>query len=101
MIVKFDSTKDAGDRVVELKVGGEALDEAKIYKLVSNDFLAAGGDDYSMFTDKEVIAEYSALDDVLIQYIQENRFGAANTDQRIEDINIESSLNVFELPFVA
>lgn len=92
MTVTFDKSKEAGTRVVEIKIGGEVLDESKTYKLVTNDFLAAGGDGYSMFEGKEVIAEYSALDEVLIQYIQENGFDEAKTDERIKEISIETSM---------
>ncbi len=99
MTVTFDKTKEAGNRVVEIKVAGEALDEAKTYKLVTNDFLAAGGDGYTMFEGKKVIGEFNALDEVLIQYIQEKGFDKAKTDGRIKDISEEVSM--IELPFAA
>lgn len=92
MIVTFDPSKEAGNRVVEIKVGGQLLDEAKTYTLVTNDFLAAGGDGYSMFKGKDVVAEYSALDEVLIQYIQTNGFDEAKTDGRIQAINAATSM---------
>ncbi|MBA1334188.1 MAG: 5'-nucleotidase [Firmicutes bacterium] len=92
MTVTFDATKEAGNRVVEITVGGEPLDESKTYTLVTNDFLAAGGDGYSMFAGKEIIAEYNALDEVLIQYIQEKGFDEAKTDGRIKDISMETGV---------
>lgn len=50
VIVKYDSTKEAGSRIVEIKMAdGSALDEGKIYKVVTNDFQASGGDKYTMF----------------------------------------------------
>ncbi len=99
MTVTFDATKEVGNRVVEIKVAGEPLDEAKTYKLVTNDFIAAGGDGYSMFTDKKVIAEFNALDQVLIDFIQESGFDKAKTDGRIKDISEEISM--IEFPFAA
>ncbi len=100
MTVTFDPSKEAGNRVVEIKVGGEILDEAKEYTLATNDFLGSGGDGYTMFDGKAVVGEYSALDEILIQFIQENGFDKATTDNRIKPID-EISLNVFELPFAA
>jgi len=44
----IDSTKEAGGRVSEIMIGGEALDMAKTYTLATNDFMARGGDGYSM-----------------------------------------------------
>ncbi|WP_202707375.1 5'-nucleotidase C-terminal domain-containing protein [Sporosalibacterium faouarense] len=100
MTVTFDSSKEAGNRVVEIKIGGEALDESKTYKLVTNDFTAAGGDGYTMFADKPIIGEYSALDEVLIDFIQEKGFEKAKTDGRIMPIE-DSSLRILDLPFAA
>jgi len=93
MTVTFDATKEAGNRVVEIMVGNELLDETKTYKLVTNDFLAAGGDGYAMFVGKKVVAEFSALDEVLINYILINGFDEAKTDGRIKEINADVSLD--------
>ena len=71
MTYKFDAGKEVGSRIVEVTVGGEALDPAKTYRLVTNDFLAAGGDGYSMFTGKTFVAEGGLLSDVLIDYVKE------------------------------
>ena len=38
-----------------MKVGGAPLDEGKIYRVAVNDFLARGGDDYTMFRDAKRI----------------------------------------------
>ena len=71
MTYKFDAGKEVGSRIVEVKVGGEALDLAKTYKLVTNDFMAAGGDGYTIFKGKPFIAEGGLLSDVLIAYVKE------------------------------
>ena len=36
-----------------MKVGGAPLDEDKIYRVAILDFLARGGDDYTMFRDAQ------------------------------------------------
>jgi 5'-nucleotidase/UDP-sugar diphosphatase len=46
MSFTYNPTKPAGERVVEVKVGGQPLDPKKTYKVATNDFLAAGGDGY-------------------------------------------------------
>lgn len=71
MTYKFDAGKEVGSRVVEVKVDGVALDLAKTYKLVTNDFMAAGGDGYTMFKGKLFVAEGGLLSDVLIEYVKE------------------------------
>ncbi len=87
LTAKFDATKPAGERVVEVMVGGQPLDMNKTYSLVTNDFLVAGGDAYEMFKDKKVIAEFGAMDEVLIDYINKNGFDKAKTDGRIQAIS--------------
>ncbi len=38
-----------GQRVTEVEVGGRPLEDAKTYTVATNDFLAAGGDGYTVF----------------------------------------------------
>jgi 2',3'-cyclic-nucleotide 2'-phosphodiesterase (5'-nucleotidase family) len=46
-----DLTKPAGQRVGEVKVNGKMLDPAALYTLATNDYMAAGGDGYTMLKD--------------------------------------------------
>ena len=71
MTYKFDEAKPVGERIVEVTVNEESLDTEKTYKLVTNDFVAAGGDGYTMFEGKPFVAEGGLLSDVLIAYIKE------------------------------
>ncbi|MCK8060184.1 MULTISPECIES: 5'-nucleotidase C-terminal domain-containing protein [unclassified Fusibacter] len=87
MTVKFDSTKAAGSRVTEIMVAGNAIDLTKTYTMATNDFLVAGGDGYSMFKGKKVVAEFGAMDEVLIDYMNAMGFDKAVEDNRIMDIN--------------
>jgi 2',3'-cyclic-nucleotide 2'-phosphodiesterase (5'-nucleotidase family) len=87
MTVKFDSTQPAGSRVVEIKIGGVLINPSATYSMATNDFLVAGGDGYSMFTGKTVIAEFGAMDEVLIDFMASEGFGEAAITGRIMDIN--------------
>jgi len=52
----FDPNRPPGKRIVEVKVGGKALDEKKIYTLATSDFLVSrGGDGYVMFKNAKVL----------------------------------------------
>lgn len=56
MSFKFDASRPAGDRVTEVTVGGEPLDENKKYTLATSDFLvSAGGDGYTMFKEAVIL----------------------------------------------
>lgn len=49
MSFEADLRRPPGERVVWIKVANAPLDEAKTYKLATNDFMARGGDGYTMF----------------------------------------------------
>ncbi len=51
----FDAARPAGSRVVEVKVNGVPLDEAKSYTLATADFLAEGGDGYEILKSARVL----------------------------------------------
>lgn len=65
----IDTTMTAGDRVVDITVKGQPLDLQKEYILATNDFMAVGGDNYTMFADNEILNEYCSLDEAVIEYI--------------------------------
>lgn len=50
MTVIYDPRLAVGSRVVSITIGGQPLDEAKTYRLATNDFLLRGGDGYSALT---------------------------------------------------
>jgi 2',3'-cyclic-nucleotide 2'-phosphodiesterase (5'-nucleotidase family) len=45
----YDPSLEAGQRVLEVSVAGEPLDENRTYTVAINDFIAEGGDGYEMF----------------------------------------------------
>lgn len=56
MSFKYDTTKPAGSRVVELLIGGKPLDDAKNYTLATSDFLVSrSGDKYVMFKEGKIL----------------------------------------------
>ncbi|RKD22369.1 5'-nucleotidase [Caminicella sporogenes DSM 14501] len=83
MTFKFDPAKKPGNRLIEVKVAGQPIDLNKTYKLATNDFLAAGGDDYKMFADDKILGEYPALDEILVAHIQKYGVSDAKVDGRI------------------
>ena len=56
--------------VTNVMVAGEELDLDAMYKLVTNDFMAAGGDGYTMFGGKTILFQYGLLSEVLAEYIE-------------------------------
>ncbi len=58
MKFKFDISKPAGNRVVEIEVGGKPLDLNKTYTLATSNFLVSrGGDGYKMFKNQKILLD--------------------------------------------
>jgi 2',3'-cyclic-nucleotide 2'-phosphodiesterase (5'-nucleotidase family) len=51
LAVEYDPKRPAGARILSIKAGDAPLDPAKTYRVTTNDFMARGGDGYSMFAD--------------------------------------------------
>jgi 5'-nucleotidase/UDP-sugar diphosphatase len=59
-----------GSRIVRVLLNGKAIDKNATYKVATNDFMAAGGDGYTMFG--RVLTEGSLLSDVFIEFLQKH-----------------------------
>jgi 5'-nucleotidase len=65
----FDDGKPAGEKITEIRVGGAPLEPGANYTAAMVDFLATGGDGYTVFT-KGVNPAYGPLDiDALVTYM--------------------------------
>lgn len=51
----YDPARDPGDRVTELRVGGEPVAGEETYAVATNDFMAGGGDGYDVLAEAEVL----------------------------------------------
>lgn len=60
----------AGKRVADVKIAGQPIDMDKMYKVATNDFMAAGGDGYDMLKKYPIKAEYNTLMDTLLDYVK-------------------------------
>jgi 5'-nucleotidase len=69
---QWDSTRPVGSRVVpgSLKVGGAAVEDGKTYRVVANNFLADGGDNFPEFAKGANKVDTGIRDlDALIDYL--------------------------------
>lgn len=83
MTFKYDPKQAAGARVFDVKVKGVDLDPAKTYKLVTNDFMAVGGDGYEMLKKGKKVSEHPLLSEVLAIYISEKGTVSPKVEGRI------------------
>ncbi len=59
---EIDTSKEAGSRVSNVMIGGEALDPSATYTLATNDFMARGGDGYDMLPATRTIIDADSAD---------------------------------------
>jgi 5'-nucleotidase/UDP-sugar diphosphatase len=74
LTIEADSRKPAGRRVKSIKVGNAVLNDAKLYRVATLDFLGRGGDGYDTFRDaRHLLADDDApvLANEVMVYIRE------------------------------
>jgi len=65
-----DISEAKGSRVSNIMVSNEPIDMTREYTVALNNFLGAGGDNYSMLVGSPILVEYPALDEILVEYIR-------------------------------
>ncbi|WP_028594501.1 bifunctional metallophosphatase/5'-nucleotidase [Paenibacillus assamensis] len=83
MSFSFDAKAPKGSRVKDVKVAGKAVDEAKQYRVATNDFIVAGGDGYEMFKGKKALNTGVTLYEVVEDYLIAKKEVAPKLDGRI------------------
>ncbi|HKC93725.1 MAG TPA: bifunctional metallophosphatase/5'-nucleotidase [Nitrospira sp.] len=84
----WDSSRPVGDRVIEVRQNGMPIDRAASYSVTTNDFLAAGGDNFSVFLKGENQRGGPIDLKVLISYLEGfSRPFAASIEGRITRVN--------------
>ncbi len=83
MKVKINAANPKGSRVVEALVNGGKLEPDRTYRVVTNEFLAAGGDRYTSFKQGKNIAYGDDVRDVFILYLEKNSPVSPRVEGRI------------------
>ncbi|NWG23810.1 MAG: bifunctional metallophosphatase/5'-nucleotidase [Pseudorhodoplanes sp.] len=86
MSFEADLSRPPGHRVLSIRVGDAPLDETKMYRLATNDFMARGGDGYTMFRDARQIvtaADGPLMANEVMVYLRKLGTVRTGTDGRI------------------
>lgn len=68
--VTYDLARPVGARAVAVAVGGAPLEDDRTYRVVTNSFLAEGGDGYAAFPRGRLVARDGLLSDLLSDHIR-------------------------------
>lgn len=84
MSFTFERARPVRQRVVDVRVGGQPLDPARVYSLSTNDFMAGGGDGYAVFrAGRQVRDTQVLLRDLFIEYVRRVGTVSARVEGRI------------------
>ena len=78
MTFSYDPSQPPKHRVKEILIGGQPVDDAKIYTIALSDFQTSGGDGYSVFTNLKIVGELGTCDEILIDYL--NKVGMSGIE---------------------
>lgn len=85
--VIFDASMPAGKRVAAVMSDGRPLQPSAVYKVATNDFMASGGDGYTMFQDARNLTDtYLTLRDVLADAIRAQPTIDFTVDDRLTEV---------------
>ncbi|MBI5770609.1 MAG: bifunctional metallophosphatase/5'-nucleotidase [Verrucomicrobia bacterium] len=66
----YDLRRPIGSRLVEVHVGGQPVNDEKLYRVTTNSFLAEGGDGYLAFKQGREVARDGQLNDLFYDHIK-------------------------------
>jgi len=96
----FAPYAEEGYRVQSISVDGVELDltdDTTIFTLATNNFIAAGGDAYTMFTDLEVLMELGNQDEIVIDFINYMDLACLEVEGRIVAVYVAVVAPILEL----
>jgi 5'-nucleotidase / UDP-sugar diphosphatase len=70
--VVYDLAAAEGSRVKELAIGGRPADRSRIYRVTTNDFLAAGGDRFGIFREGKNFVIGDNVRDSFLDYLKKH-----------------------------
>ncbi len=85
--VKYDLTRPVGKRVVKVEVGGRPLRPDKSYRVVTTDFVAAGGEKFATFRKGKNVRYGDDMRDALVAYLKRHSPVRPEVEGRIAFVN--------------
>lgn len=82
----YERVRPAGDKITSIEIGGKPIDLRKRYRVATVDFLADGGDGYTMFQNapRLITAQNGPrITQAVVNYIRQKKVVAADVEGRI------------------
>jgi 5'-nucleotidase len=83
----YDLKRPRGGRLVEVTIGDAPLDDARVYRVATNSFLAQGGDLYQTFLKTKTVDDGKVLlSDVVMEHLRAKRTVSAPETGRLAPV---------------
>nr|WP_162063410.1 bifunctional UDP-sugar hydrolase/5'-nucleotidase [Vibrio taketomensis] len=69
----YDSTKPENQRLISLKINGEAVDDNRQYSVATYSYAASGGDGYHVFAEGKALSQGEPVMQVLIEQFEQRK----------------------------
>ncbi|MBO5197945.1 MAG: 5'-nucleotidase C-terminal domain-containing protein [Lachnospiraceae bacterium] len=66
----LNTAAEPGSRISNVCINGNPINPEYDFLVATNDFLAAGGDGYTMFTEAKTVNEFGSMEEILAEYLQ-------------------------------
>ena len=90
MKIVFNPNNPVGKRIKSVTINGNKLNKKQLYTLATSDYIASGGDGYTMFLNSKKIKYFNPkqrlISSVLIDYIIKNRSISTKIEGRIKEV---------------
>jgi len=73
MTMDVDTSQPQGSRVSNIQIGSKGFDMDATYRLVTSDFVGAGGDGFTMMANTELLNTLNTFDEAFIAYLQSHK----------------------------
>ena len=86
--MKYDSSKPVGQRVTVLTLNGKPIEDATVYHIATNSFLADGGDGFTTFTEGKARNTSGGyyVSNAVVDYF---KAGNTLTDEQLKGMRVE------------
>ena len=68
----YDMRRPAGRRIVELQIGGQPVDDRRVYRAAVTSFIAEGGDEYYTLMKSQPIEKGPLLSEIVMDYFRKH-----------------------------
>jgi len=84
----YDMRRPVGQRLIELRIGGQLVDDQKVYRVAITSFIAEGGDEYYTLMKAQPVEKGPLLSDIVMDYFRQHHVVPPPQMGRLVTVNV-------------